>query len=143
MFDEQLQPVSGAKALLEKITVPMCVVSNGTVGKMQHSLGLTDMLSFFDDRLYSGYAISSWKPDPALMFHAAKEMSVPLDQCILVDDPEAGAEAGHRIRAVNVVSTVLAGATLSPCQPYPIAPSVSSLPCFFGNRNSVAKISSR
>ena len=94
LFDEQLQPVSGAKALLEKITVPMCVVSNGTVGKMQHSLGLTDMLSFFDDRLYSGYAISSWKPDPALMFHAAKAMSVPLEQCILVDDSEAGAKAG-------------------------------------------------
>ena len=94
LFDEQLQPIAGAKALLEQIAVPVCVVSNGTVGKMQHSLGLTGMLSFFDDRLYSGYTISSWKPDPALMFHAAKAMSVPVTQCILVDDSEAGAKAG-------------------------------------------------
>lgn len=94
LFDEQLQPIAGAKALLEQITAPMCVVSNGTVPKMQHSLGLTGMLSFFDDRLYSGYTIESWKPDPALMFYAARQMAVPIAQCILVDDSEAGAKAG-------------------------------------------------
>ncbi|KAB8312778.1 6-phosphogluconate phosphatase [Erwinia endophytica] len=94
LFDQQLQPIPGAKALLEKITVPMCVVSNGTVGKMQHSLGLTGMLPWFGDRLYSGYTISSWKPDPQLMFHAAEAMGVPIEQCILIDDSEAGAKAG-------------------------------------------------
>lgn len=94
LFDLELKPIAGAKTLLEQITVPMCVVSNGTVPKMQHSLGLTGMLSFFDDRLYSGYAISSWKPDPALMLHAAEQMGVALEQCILVDDSEAGARAG-------------------------------------------------
>lgn len=94
LFDEQLQPIVGAKALLEKITVPMCVVSNGTVGKMQHSLGLTEMLPWFDGRLYSGYDIASWKPDPQLMFHAAEAMGVPIEQCILIDDSEAGARAG-------------------------------------------------
>lgn len=94
LFDEQLQPIAGAKALLEKITVPMCVVSNGTVGKMQHSLGLTEMLPWFDGRLYSGYDIASWKPDPQLMFHAAEAMGVPIEQCILIDDSEAGARAG-------------------------------------------------
>lgn len=94
LFDEQLQPITGAKALLAQIAVPMCVVSNGTVPKMQHSLGLTGMLDYFDDRLYSGYAISSWKPDPALMHYAAKQMATPIEQCILVDDSEAGAKAG-------------------------------------------------
>lgn len=94
LFEEQLQPVAGAKALLEQINVPMCVVSNGTVPKMQHSLGLTGMLDYFDDRLYSGYTISRWKPDPALMAYAAEQMGIPLEQCILVDDSEAGAKAG-------------------------------------------------
>lgn len=31
LFDQQLQPIPGAKALVEQIKVPMCVVSNGTV----------------------------------------------------------------------------------------------------------------
>ena len=94
LFDEQLKPIPGAKALLEQIKVPMCVVSNGTVPKMQHSLGLTGMLSFFADRLYSGYDIGHWKPDPQLMFHAAAQMQVPIERCLLIDDSEAGANAG-------------------------------------------------
>lgn len=94
LFDQSLTPIAGAKALIEKITVPMCVVSNGTVKKMQHSLGLTGMLPWFTDRLYSGYDISSWKPAPELMYHAAEQMQVPIERCILVDDSEAGARAG-------------------------------------------------
>lgn len=94
LFNAHLQPIPGARALLERICVPMCVVSNGTVPKMQHSLGLTDMLSFFDDRLYSGYDIGHWKPDPQLMFHAAQQMQVPIERCALIDDSEAGANAG-------------------------------------------------
>ncbi|WP_312240115.1 6-phosphogluconate phosphatase [Pantoea sp.] len=94
LFDAHLQPIKGAKALLEKITLPMCVVSNGTVKKMQHSLGLTEMRHFFDDRLFSGYDIESWKPDPALMHHAARQMQVPIEHCILIDDSEAGVRSG-------------------------------------------------
>lgn len=94
LFDLYLQPVKGAKALLEQIKLPMCVVSNGTVKKMQHSLGLTEMLRFFDDRLFSGYDIARWKPDPALMHYAAEQMQVPVEQCILIDDSEAGVLAG-------------------------------------------------
>lgn len=94
LFDLHLQPIKGAKALLEQVKVPMCVVSNGTVKKMQHSLGLTEMLSFFNDRLFSGYDIARWKPDPALMYHAAEKMQVSLEHCVLIDDSEAGARAG-------------------------------------------------
>jgi len=94
LFDASLTEIPGAKALVEKITVPMCVVSNGTVKKMQHSLGLTGMLPWFRDRLYSGYDIARWKPDPALMHHAAGQMQLPVERCILVDDSEAGARSG-------------------------------------------------
>jgi beta-phosphoglucomutase-like phosphatase (HAD superfamily) len=44
--------------------------------------------------LYSGYDIQRWKPDPALMFHAAKAMNVNVENCILVDDSSAGAQSG-------------------------------------------------
>ena len=94
LFDQQLQPIPGAKALVEQIKVQMCVVSNGTVKKMQHSLGLTGMLPLFEAHLYSGYDILHWKPDPELMYHAAEQMAVPIERCILVDDSEAGARAG-------------------------------------------------
>lgn len=94
LFDSQLQPIAGAQALLAQINVPFCTVSNGPVSKMQHSLGLTEMLSYFDDRLFSGYDIQRWKPDPAILYHAAEKMQVPIERCILVDDSAAGAQAG-------------------------------------------------
>ncbi|OON40237.1 6-phosphogluconate phosphatase [Izhakiella australiensis] len=94
LFDLQLQPIAGARELVAQIKVEKCVVSNGTVKKMQHSLGLTGMLPHFGDNLYSGYDINAWKPDPELMHHAARSMNVPLSACILVDDSEAGAKAG-------------------------------------------------
>lgn len=94
LFDLELSAIPGAKAVVEQVKVPMCVVSNGTVKKMQHSLGLTNMLAFFTDRLFSGYDIERWKPDPALMHHAAQKMQVPVERCILVDDSEAGVRAG-------------------------------------------------
>jgi len=94
LFDLDLKPIAGAKALVERVKVPMCVVSNGTVKKMQHSLGLTGMLPYLDGKLYSGYDINHWKPDPELMYHAAEQMQVPIEKCILVDDSEAGARAG-------------------------------------------------
>ncbi|UAN51508.1 6-phosphogluconate phosphatase [Serratia sp. JSRIV002] len=94
LFDAELQPIAGARELLAQMNVPMCTVSNGPVSKMQHSLGLTDMLSYFDDRLFSGYDIQRWKPDPAIVFHAAQQMQMPVERCILVDDSVAGAQAG-------------------------------------------------
>lgn len=74
LFDSELEVIPGAQALLDAVSVPMCVVSNGPVSKMQHSLGRTGLLRHFTDRLYSGYDIQRWKPDPALMFHAAEAM---------------------------------------------------------------------
>ena len=52
------------------------------------------MLHYFPDKLFSGYDIQRWKPDPALMFHAAKAMNVNVENCILVDDSVAGAQSG-------------------------------------------------
>jgi len=94
LFDLELKEITGAKALVEKMQVPICVVSNGTVPKMKHSLGLTGMLPFFNDHLYSGYDIQHWKPEPDLMYHAAQQMGVDIKNCILIDDSDVGAKAG-------------------------------------------------
>ncbi|WP_300001258.1 6-phosphogluconate phosphatase [uncultured Cedecea sp.] len=95
LFDSELQEIEGANALLEKIHIPMCIVSNGPASKMHHSLGNTGLRHYFPDSvLYSGYDIQCWKPDPALMFHAADNMGVNAQRCILIDDSVAGAQSG-------------------------------------------------
>ncbi|WHP83914.1 6-phosphogluconate phosphatase [Edwardsiella anguillarum] len=94
LFDSELQPIPHAHELLSQVCVPMCTASNGPVSKMQSSLGATGMLPFFGDRLYSGYDIQRWKPQPDLLFHAARNMGVDIGECILVDDSPAGAQSG-------------------------------------------------
>ena len=94
LFDTELEVIDGANALIDAVNIPMCIVSNGPVSKMQHSLGKLGMLHHFPDKLFSGYDIQRWKPDPALMYHAAKAMNVNVENCILVDDSSAGAQSG-------------------------------------------------
>ncbi|MBW7980978.1 6-phosphogluconate phosphatase [Enterobacillus tribolii] len=94
LFDTELEAIAHADELLAQVNVPMCITSNGPVSKMQHSLGMTGMLHYFGDHLYSGYDIQSWKPEPDLMYYAAKGMGVNVSECILVDDSPHGAHAG-------------------------------------------------
>lgn len=94
LFDTELEVIDGANALIDAVNIPMCIVSNGPVSKMQHSLGKLGMLHHFPDKLFSGYDIQRWKPDPALMFYAAEAMQVKAENCILVDDSSAGAQSG-------------------------------------------------
>ncbi|MES4615138.1 MAG: 6-phosphogluconate phosphatase [Ewingella sp.] len=94
LFDSKLTAIDGVHQLLEQIQVPMCVVSNGPVSKMQLSLGKTGLLSFMGDNLFSGYDLQRWKPDPAVLYKAAEVMKVDIKRCILVEDSVAGAQAG-------------------------------------------------
>ena len=57
LFDSELEVIAGANALLDSMTVPMCVVSNGPVSKMQHSLGKLGMLHHFPCLLYTSRCV--------------------------------------------------------------------------------------
>jgi HAD superfamily hydrolase (TIGR01509 family) len=94
LFEQDLQPIAGIPQLLPKIKVPMCVVSNGPVSKMQHTLGLTGLLPYMKENLFSGYDLKCWKPDPTLLFHAAEKMNCQIERCILVEDSQSGVQAG-------------------------------------------------
>lgn len=94
LFDERLAPIDGVRQLLQSIIVPMAVVSNGPVSKMQHSLGLTQLLPYLHNHLYSGYDVQRWKPDPAVIYHAAAELDIAVERCILVEDSVSGTHAG-------------------------------------------------
>ena len=59
LFDTELADIAGANELLASINVPMCVVSNGPVSKMQHSLGKLNMLHYFPEKLFCSAAMIS------------------------------------------------------------------------------------
>jgi HAD superfamily hydrolase (TIGR01509 family) len=92
-FDAELKPVEGIHAALAEITVPVCVASNGPMSKLTHTLGLTELLSRFEGRIYSAYDVGSWKPDPGLFLHAARTLGVHPSRCVVVEDSLSGIHA--------------------------------------------------
>jgi HAD superfamily hydrolase (TIGR01509 family) len=98
---EPVRSVEGIVDVLEGLTVPACVVSNGPVRKMQTTLGVTGLLERFQSRLYSPESGLPGKPAPDLFLAAARDFgAAPARTFVVEDSPKgvAGAvSAGMRV----------------------------------------------
>lgn len=112
-FRGRLRAMVGARELVGSLLLPMCVASSGPRGKMELSLALTGLRSFFGDRLYTSYEVGVWKPDPGLFLHAARQLGVAPADCAVVEDSLPGFEAG-----------IAAGMTVFAFQPNGVDPRV-------------------
>jgi HAD superfamily hydrolase (TIGR01509 family) len=104
-FASHLRAVEGVHAALAAITSPVCVASNGPMAKMQHTLGLTNLLGHFEGRIFSAYDVGVWKPDPGLFLHAARTCGAEPSRCVVVEDSLSG------IRAANAAGMRVLGYT--------------------------------
>ncbi|MFT5525303.1 MAG: HAD superfamily hydrolase (TIGR01509 family) [Pirellulaceae bacterium] len=93
-FKHRLQPIDGAYELVRSVTLPKCVASSAPLKKIELSLRVTKLLSFFEGMLFSCYEIERWKPDPAVFLHAAETLKVDPKDCLVIEDSEPGVEAG-------------------------------------------------
>lgn len=93
LFQQQLQACAGVHEMLLDIDLPKCVASSGPVQKIQRALSITGLSDHFDDKLFSSYSINSWKPEPGILLHAAKEMGFEPRHCAVVDDSPLGIAA--------------------------------------------------
>lgn len=95
-FKTQVKPMEGIVSFLENLKIPYCVASSGPVDKIRLNLEVAGLLDKFENKIYSAYEINSWKPDPGIFLHAAKEMGFNVEDCIVVEDSKAGVMAGIR-----------------------------------------------
>ena len=105
-FREQLEPVPGIHDLidvLQKKDMPFCVASSGDVAKMNMTLGVTDLLPFFQDVMFSATMVERGKPHPDLFLHAADQMGHAPENCLVIEDSVHGVTgavaAGMRVLA--------------------------------------------
>jgi HAD superfamily hydrolase (TIGR01509 family) len=98
VFKTEMRPVKGIKEILDRLTIPFCVASSGPVEKMRLNLTITGLLSYFEEgnRMFSGYEINSWKPDPGIFLHAAHVMGFSPAECVVIEDSKAGVIAARR-----------------------------------------------
>ncbi|MCX7890541.1 MAG: HAD-IA family hydrolase [Rhodobacteraceae bacterium] len=89
--------VEGIEAVLDRLDaggVPYAVGSNGTLRKMEITLGQHPALwRRLRGRLFSGQDLGLVKPDPGLYLHAAAALGVAAADCVVVEDSPTGARA--------------------------------------------------
>ena len=94
VFQARLQPVEGAQRLVESLRIPFCVASTGPRKKIEENLRITNLYTHFAGKIFSGYEIGSWKPDPGIFLSAARQFDVAPEDCIVIEDSPVGVSAG-------------------------------------------------
>ncbi len=93
VFQAELQAILGIREALSSIPVAKCVASNGPEEKMAQTLKITDLLHFFEGRIFSAYTLGVWKPEPDLYLYAAAQMGVAPEECVVIEDSSLGVQA--------------------------------------------------
>lgn len=98
--------VQGVIEILDRLTaqnIAHCVVSNGPVEKMRITLGQNNLWDRFEGRTFSAHTYDTAKPDPELMWIAARAFGVDPNDCIAIDDSPSGCTAAAKadIRCVG------------------------------------------
>lgn len=75
---------------IDGLGLPFCVASSSQVERIRLSLELTGMLERFEGRIYSASMVNNGKPAPDLFLHAARQMGVLPENCLVIEDSPAG-----------------------------------------------------
>lgn len=88
--------VRGVLDVLNQLTslgIAHCIVSNGSEDKMQITLTPNGLWDRFQGAIFSAYTHGVAKPDPELLFIAARQFGVDPANCLMVDDSATGCQA--------------------------------------------------
>jgi HAD superfamily hydrolase (TIGR01509 family) len=92
-FESGLTPIEGVAGALSFIAaqgVDLCVASSGSPEKIRHSLALTGLSGFFEDRLFSATQVARGKPAPDIFEFTAKQMGHAISDCVVIEDSIPG-----------------------------------------------------
>jgi HAD superfamily hydrolase (TIGR01509 family) len=91
----ELRPAPHAVRALTWIRGPKAVASSSSIDRIRLSLEVTDLLRFFEPRLFSASYVAKGKPAPDLFLLAAERLEVDPADCIVVEDSAAGVAAAN------------------------------------------------
>jgi HAD superfamily hydrolase (TIGR01509 family) len=88
-----LRAVPHAAHALNWIRGPKAVASSSSRDRIRLSLEVTDLLRFFEPRLFSASEVTKGKPAPDLFLLAAARLRIKPADCVVVEDSAAGVAA--------------------------------------------------
>ncbi|MBF9195490.1 HAD family hydrolase [Microvirga terrestris] len=99
-FETDLKPIEGVREAILSLPYRRCVASSSTPHRIALSLRITGLSALFD-HIFSATQVSRGKPAPDLFLHAAEQMGVSPQDCIVIEDSAAGVQgalaAGMRV----------------------------------------------
>ena len=97
-WKNELNPVEGVRELLQSLTIPVCVASNGAASHVRESLKITGLHDFFKEQIYTVSDVGVPKPAPDLFLYAAEKMGFKPEECVVVEDSITGVTAAVRAK---------------------------------------------
>jgi HAD superfamily hydrolase (TIGR01509 family) len=94
VFQTELKSTTGIFEFLDSINKAKCVASSSSLSRLDMTLKVTDLFARFSPYIFSAEQVDRGKPAPDLFLFAAKQMQVPPDRCIVIEDSPAGVRAG-------------------------------------------------
>lgn len=90
---QQLKPVAGIHELIESLSVPVCIASNGSRNEVILRLKIANLAKYFGEAIFSGLEVSNPKPAPDVYLAAAQSFNIQPNRCIVVEDSVLGVTA--------------------------------------------------
>jgi HAD superfamily hydrolase (TIGR01509 family) len=94
LFRRELRAVPGVKELLTTLPVPKAVASSASVWELNRNLELTGIFESFRPHIYSAELVEAGKPAPDIFLHAARQLDIPPERCLVIEDSPSGVRAG-------------------------------------------------
>jgi len=108
VFASELTPTLDLMGVLPLLRVNSCVATSSSPEKVKHSLGYTNLAHYFDGRVFTSSEVKRGKPAPDLFLHAAAQMGVSHENCLVIEDSPAGIKGAQ---AANMQVIRYAGAS--------------------------------
>ena len=98
-IESELQPIDGVAPLVEAVGGKVAVGSSAPFEKLTRKLEMTGLHPLFSPHIYSVDHVQNGKPAPDLFLHAASQIGVQPDRCVVIEDSVNGIKAA---RAANM-----------------------------------------
>jgi HAD superfamily hydrolase (TIGR01509 family) len=96
LSEHELKTVPHVHELIESITAPICVASNGSRKELNFRLEIAGLLPYFEGAIFSGTEVAHPKPAPDVYLAAAKYFNIDPSRCVVVEDSVLGVTAAIR-----------------------------------------------
>ncbi|MBU2881319.1 HAD family hydrolase [Psychrosphaera sp. B3R10] len=90
VFETELNQTEQLEWMLSQLNIKTCVATSSSPEKVSNALRITNLASYFVERVFTASEVENGKPAPDLFLHAANKMGVLPENCLVIEDSVAG-----------------------------------------------------